>query len=337
MYCPLDVQVMMKGYRLFAKGHPELAAKIAPLFITIDPARDTPAVVGQFAAHFGKELTGLTGDRRASRRGREGVCRLLQEGADAGSGGYLMDHSRAAYLMGPEGQTDRAVAGGQGRQGGGGGTCQVGALITENRFWDRPIEALTRDEWEALCDGCGKCCLHKLEDEGTGAVHRTNVACRLLDLKTGRCADYRHRKALVPDCLRLTPKLVREVAWLPATCAYRLRADGEPLPEWHYLDAGGPRSGEARRPFGGRQGDQRSAGRAAGRVVSCRMMTRMTRPPARCRRRGEGDPLPRFLTGEVRGSTPKSAAPGKTAPRTITVGDRELPLVVRRLCTGPGG
>ena len=114
----------------------------------------------------------------------------------------------------------------------------MGALITENRFWDRPIEALTRDEWEALCDGCGKCCLHKLEDEDTGAVHRTNVACRLLDLKTGRCADYRHRKALVPDCLRLTPKLVREVAWLPATCAYRLRADGEPLPEWHYLECG---------------------------------------------------------------------------------------------------
>ncbi|WP_295529635.1 YcgN family cysteine cluster protein [Novosphingobium sp. Chol11] len=107
-----------------------------------------------------------------------------------------------------------------------------------DRFWDKPLEALNRDEWEALCDGCGKCCLHKLEDEDTGEVIRTNVACRLLDLSSGRCADYRHRKAMVPDCLRLTLKLVREVRWLPATCAYRLRADGKPLPDWHYLECG---------------------------------------------------------------------------------------------------
>jgi uncharacterized protein len=109
---------------------------------------------------------------------------------------------------------------------------------TGDRFWDKPLDALKRDEWEALCDGCGKCCLHKLEDEDTGEVMRTNVACRLLDLKTGRCADYKHRKAMVPDCLRLTMKLVLEVPWLPATCAYRLRADGKPLPEWHYLECG---------------------------------------------------------------------------------------------------
>lgn len=107
-----------------------------------------------------------------------------------------------------------------------------------DRFWERPIETLSRDEWEALCDGCGKCCLHKLEDEDTGAVWPTNVACRLLDLSTARCADYRHRKAMVPDCLRLTPRLVRTVAWLPDTCAYRLRADDKPLPDWHYLECG---------------------------------------------------------------------------------------------------
>ncbi len=106
------------------------------------------------------------------------------------------------------------------------------------RFWDKPLAALNREEWEALCDGCGKCCLHKLEDEDTGDVWRTNVACRLLDLSTARCADYRHRKAMVPDCLRLTPRLVERVAWLPETCAYRLRADGEPLPAWHYLECG---------------------------------------------------------------------------------------------------
>lgn len=107
-----------------------------------------------------------------------------------------------------------------------------------NRFWDKPLGELTRDEWEALCDGCGQCCLHKLEDDATGDVWRTNVACRLLDLRTARCADYRHRKAMVPGCLRLTPRLVRQVTWLPETCAYRLREEGRPLPEWHYLECG---------------------------------------------------------------------------------------------------
>jgi uncharacterized cysteine cluster protein YcgN (CxxCxxCC family) len=110
--------------------------------------------------------------------------------------------------------------------------------VTLDRFWERPIETLNRDQWEALCDGCGKCCLHKLEDDATGEIYRTNVACRLLDLKTARCADYRHRKAMVPDCLRLTPRLVAQVPWLPPTCAYRLRADGDPLPDWHYLISG---------------------------------------------------------------------------------------------------
>lgn len=78
------------------------------------------------------------------------------------------------------------------------------------RFWELPIEALDRDEWEALCDGCGRCCLHKLEDADTGEVMQTNVACRLLDRETARCRDYRHRKAFVPDCLRLTPRLVAQ-------------------------------------------------------------------------------------------------------------------------------
>jgi uncharacterized cysteine cluster protein YcgN (CxxCxxCC family) len=110
--------------------------------------------------------------------------------------------------------------------------------LSEPRFWDKPIETLTRAQWEALCDGCGRCCLHKLEDEDTGQILPTNVACRLLDLKTARCADYRHRKAMVPDCLRLTPRLAAAVQWLPVTCAYKLRADGEPLPAWHYLECG---------------------------------------------------------------------------------------------------
>ena len=110
--------------------------------------------------------------------------------------------------------------------------------LTEPRFWDKPLDRLSRAQWEALCDGCGQCCLHKLVDEDTGAIHRTNVACRLLDLKTARCSDYRHRKAQVPDCLRLTPRLVLEVPWLPKTCAYRLRAEDKPLKAWHYLECG---------------------------------------------------------------------------------------------------
>ena len=114
----------------------------------------------------------------------------------------------------------------------------MGELKPLNRFWEKPLESLSRTEWEALCDGCGKCCLHKVEDEDTGDVYPTNVACKLLDLKTGQCSDYRHRRAHVPDCLRLTPRLAGQVAWLPETCAYRLRAHGEPLPEWHYLICG---------------------------------------------------------------------------------------------------
>ncbi|MFN4113019.1 MAG: YcgN family cysteine cluster protein [Sphingomonadaceae bacterium] len=106
------------------------------------------------------------------------------------------------------------------------------------RFWELALDQLDRSEWEALCDGCGQCCTHKLEDEDTGAIAHTNVACKLLDTGNARCRDYRNRKAFVPDCLRLTAKLVREVAWLPKTCAYRLRARGEALPEWHYLISG---------------------------------------------------------------------------------------------------
>jgi uncharacterized cysteine cluster protein YcgN (CxxCxxCC family) len=105
-------------------------------------------------------------------------------------------------------------------------------------FWEQPLATLDRAQWEALCDGCGKCCLHKVEDEDTGRVYATNVACRLLDRQTAQCSNYRHRRAFVPDCLRLTPGKIDSIAWLPGTCAYRLRADGQPLPDWHYLICG---------------------------------------------------------------------------------------------------
>lgn len=105
-------------------------------------------------------------------------------------------------------------------------------------FWERPLNELNRSEWEALCDGCGKCCLHKIEDEQTGAIHPTNIACRLLDRDSGRCSNYRGRRAFVPDCVRLTAGKVGALEWLPSTCAYRLRNEGRPLPAWHYLICG---------------------------------------------------------------------------------------------------
>jgi len=108
-----------------------------------------------------------------------------------------------------------------------------------SRFWeDVPLAKLDRAQWEALCDGCGKCCIHKLEDDETGELYPTNVACRMLDRRAGQCKDYRNRRAYVPDCVRLTVKNVYTTDWLPSTCAYRLRANGEKLPDWHYLVSG---------------------------------------------------------------------------------------------------
>ena len=115
--------------------------------------------------------------------------------------------------------------------------------MSGDRFWeDKPLEALDRGQWEALCDGCGKCCVHKLEDEVTGELFPTNVACKLLDRHSGRCSNYRHRRAFVSECVRLTPKLAATLEWLPDSCAYRLRAEGKPLADWHPLNSGDPDS-----------------------------------------------------------------------------------------------
>ena len=105
-------------------------------------------------------------------------------------------------------------------------------------FWEKPLQDLDRGEWEALCDGCGRCCIHKLEDEDTGVLYPTNVACELLDRRNGRCSDYAHRKQRVSDCVVLKRDRLDELDWLPETCAYRLRAAGKPLFDWHYLVSG---------------------------------------------------------------------------------------------------
>ncbi|TVR97749.1 MAG: YcgN family cysteine cluster protein [Rhodospirillales bacterium] len=106
-------------------------------------------------------------------------------------------------------------------------------------FWKaKTLAAMTRGEWESLCDGCAKCCLAKLQDWDTDEIAHTNVACRLLDLETCRCRDYAHRQRRVPGCQVLTPERVSDLHWLPSTCAYRLVAAGHDLPWWHHLVSG---------------------------------------------------------------------------------------------------
>ncbi len=109
-----------------------------------------------------------------------------------------------------------------------------------DRFWENmPLKDMNEKEWEALCDGCGKCCLNKIEDADTGEVFLTRVACRLLDDKTCRCTQYNIRKKLVPECINLNADNIEKHAyWMPQTCAYRLLYTGESLPEWHPLLSG---------------------------------------------------------------------------------------------------
>ncbi|WP_323841199.1 MULTISPECIES: YcgN family cysteine cluster protein [unclassified Moraxella] len=108
------------------------------------------------------------------------------------------------------------------------------------RFWEKyPLSELNDDEWEALCDGCGVCCLVKfLDDDDPKFTTYTDVACQLLDCTTGHCSDYANRKQYVPDCIRLTADMVADMMWLPRHCAYKRLHLGRQLPYWHYLVAG---------------------------------------------------------------------------------------------------
>ena len=110
-------------------------------------------------------------------------------------------------------------------------------------WWNqKPLAELDARQWEALCDGCARCCLHKLEDEDDGEVFYTRVRCRYLDEQTCRCSDYPNRSVLVENCIRLDASSVGSLDWLPATCAYRMRAQGLPLAAWHPLVSGDPDS-----------------------------------------------------------------------------------------------
>jgi len=114
-------------------------------------------------------------------------------------------------------------------------------MAAEPPFWKaKSLAEMDRAEWESLCDGCGRCCLNKLEDEDTGEYLYTRAACKLLDLGTCRCTDYQNRAARVPDCVTLTPQNVASLGWLPGTCAYRLLSEGKPLAWWHPLVSGRP-------------------------------------------------------------------------------------------------
>ena len=110
--------------------------------------------------------------------------------------------------------------------------------MSEKSFWEKPLAKLNREEWEALCDGCGLCCLNKVEDGDTGKLTFTSIACDLFECTACNCTDYKNRKKRVPDCVSFTMKNVYELDWLPPTCAYTRRAKGLPLLDWHYLISG---------------------------------------------------------------------------------------------------
>ena len=111
--------------------------------------------------------------------------------------------------------------------------------MLETRFWEKKsLDELNREEWEALCDGCGRCCLIKIEDEDSGDLFYTNVVCEYHDSKDCRCTAYQQRCVLVADCIEVTPAVASDEKWLPDTCAYRLLAEGRPLFDWHPLISG---------------------------------------------------------------------------------------------------
>lgn len=115
--------------------------------------------------------------------------------------------------------------------------------MPDTPFWtSKPLADFTPQEWESLCDGCGKCCVIKLEDVDSRAIYSTDVGCRLLDCSNARCMDYPNRAKLVPDCVQLSPDNLDRLDWMPASCAYRLVHQGKPLPGWHPLITGDPHS-----------------------------------------------------------------------------------------------
>ncbi len=129
-------------------------------------------------------------------------------------------------------------------------------------FWkEKSLADMSRTEWESLCDGCGKCCLHKLEDEDTGEIHHTNVACRFLDPEKTTCSKYLTRQRYVGNCVVMSPELLSTLPWMPSTCAYRLLHEGKDLYDWHPLISGESDSvHKAGQSVRGKSVDERVAG-----------------------------------------------------------------------------
>ena len=117
----------------------------------------------------------------------------------------------------------------------------LGHILEDDFFWQHtPLNKMTSTQWESLCDGCGKCCVLKLEDVDTDHIYYTDVGCKLLDCKTARCRDYKNRKDHVPDCIVLSMDNLPQLRWMPDSCAYRLLYEGKTLPNWHPLLSGNP-------------------------------------------------------------------------------------------------
>jgi uncharacterized cysteine cluster protein YcgN (CxxCxxCC family) len=157
-------------------------------------------------------------------------------------------------------------------------------MAADPPFWKtKPLEAMTRDEWESLCDGCGRCCLHKLRDDETGTLAFTTVACHQLDLHSCGCRDYANRQRHVPDCVNLTAEALREIDWLPPSCAYVRLARGQDLAWWHPLVSGDRDTvHSAGVSVRGRVISEREAGPAENYIVSWPgRMPRVRRLPAR--------------------------------------------------------
>jgi uncharacterized cysteine cluster protein YcgN (CxxCxxCC family) len=115
--------------------------------------------------------------------------------------------------------------------------------MSDKPFWEtKSLTEMSAPEWESLCDGCGRCCVIRFEDEETGDIFPTRASCTLFDEKTCRCSDYENRKATVPDCIKLTPDAIEHLTWMPKTCAYRRLNEGRGLAPWHPLITGDPNS-----------------------------------------------------------------------------------------------
>ena len=178
-----------------------------------------------------------------------------------------------------------------------GSTPHVGSMPNEPFWVAKTLAEMSVAEWESLCDGCGRCCLHKLRDEDSDALAYTNVSCRLLDGTSCRCSDYPRRQERVPDCVSLTPAALAEIDWLPPSCAYRRVAEGRGLAWWHRLVSGSPDTvHETGISVRGRVIDERVAGALEDHVVTWPNREPRTRRPGvtpRVTRRtaaGEGSP-----------------------------------------------